>query len=70
MERKRFAAVVIGVVWLAVVAVLGGRAVIAQDSGQAKYSVRVPNGLAFSEFRGYETWQTLAISHRTPSWSR
>jgi len=25
--------------------------------------VRVPNGLAFSEFRGYEGWQTVAISH-------
>jgi hypothetical protein len=23
----------------------------------------VPNGLAFSEFRGYEAWQTVAISH-------
>jgi len=23
----------------------------------------VPNGLAFSEFRGYEGWQTVAISH-------
>jgi hypothetical protein len=34
----------------------------AQDSGQAKYTVRVPNGLAFSEFRGYEGWQTVAIS--------
>jgi hypothetical protein len=41
-----------------VLAVLGGRAVIAQDTGQAKYTVRVPNGLAFSEFKGYESWQT------------
>jgi len=24
--------------------------------------VRVPNGLAFSEFRGYESWQTVSIS--------
>jgi hypothetical protein len=23
----------------------------------------VPNGLAFSEFRGYEAWQTVAVSH-------
>jgi hypothetical protein len=48
---------------LVVLAVLGGRAVIAQDSGPAKYGVRVPNGLAFSEFRGYEAWQTISISH-------
>ena len=46
-----------------VLAVLGGTAVIAQDTGQAKYGVRVPNGLAFSEFKGYESWQTVAVSH-------
>jgi hypothetical protein len=45
-----------------VLAVLGGRAVIAQDTGQAKYNVRVPNGLAFSEFKGYEAWQNNAAS--------
>ena len=47
---------------VSVLAVLSGRAIYAQDTGQAKYSVRVPNGLAFSEFRGYESWQTVAIS--------
>src|SRR5262249_42871743 len=46
-----------------VLAELGGRAVTAQDTSQAKYNVRVPNGLAFSEFRGYEGWQTVAVSH-------
>jgi len=44
-------------------AVLAGGATSAQDTGRAKYTVRVPNGLAFSEFRGYEGWQTVAISH-------
>ena len=39
-------------------AVLGGRAISAQD----KYTVQVPGGLAFSEFRGYEDWQTVAVS--------
>jgi len=47
---------------VSVLAVLAVRAVTAQDSGQAKYTVRVPNGLAFSEFRGYESWQTVSIS--------
>jgi hypothetical protein len=28
-----------------------------------KYSVKVPNGLALSEFRGYEDWQVVAPSH-------
>jgi hypothetical protein len=32
-------------------------------SAQDKYSLKVPNGLAFSEFRGYESWQTISISH-------
>jgi len=41
-----------------VVAVLGGRAISAQD----KYTLQVPNGLAFSEFRGYEGWPVIAIS--------
>ena len=40
-------------------AALGGIALAAQD----KYAVRVPNGLAFSEFRGYEKWQMVAASH-------
>jgi hypothetical protein len=64
MKRKRVPAAVIVVVLLAVsvLAVLGGGAISAQDAGQAKYTVRVPNGLAFSEFRGYEGWQTVSIS--------
>jgi hypothetical protein len=63
MKRNRTSAVVIVMVSLVMLAAAGGRAVIAQDSGQAKYTVRVPNGLAFSEFRGYEGWQTISISH-------
>ncbi len=41
-----------------VLAVLGGRAFSAQD----KYTLRVPDGLAFSDFRGYENWQVVAVS--------
>ena len=63
MKSTRIPAVVIVVVSLVVLAVWGGRAVIAQDAGQAKYTVRVPGGLAFSEFKGYESWQTVSISH-------
>ena len=46
------------VVIVGLLAVLGGMALAAQD----KYTVKVPNGLAFSEFRGYEDWQTVAVS--------
>ena len=41
-----------------VLAVSGGRAIPAQD----KYALKVPNGLAFSEFRGYDAWQVVSIS--------
>ena len=41
-----------------VLAIVGGRAISAQD----KYTVKVPGGLAFSEFRGYEAWQAISIS--------
>lgn len=34
----------------------------AATPGPDKYSVKVPNGLAFSEFRGYEDWSVIAIS--------
>jgi hypothetical protein len=65
MRSKRMPAAVRTAVALAVsvLAVLGVRAVTAQDAGHAKYAVGVPNGLAFSEFRGYEGWQTVSISH-------
>ena len=42
-----------------VLAGLGGMALAQQD----KYTLQVPNGLAFSEFRGYEAWQVISISH-------
>ena len=39
--------------------VLSGAAISAQD----KYTVQVPGGLAFSEFKGYENWQVISVSH-------
>ena len=38
--------------------VTSGAALSAQD----RYTVKVPGGLAFSEFRGYEKWQVVSIS--------
>jgi hypothetical protein len=34
-------------------------------AAQDRSSVKVPNGLAFAEFKGYDTWQTIAPS-QTP----
>jgi len=53
--RKSVVTIGIATVWLSVFA---GVASFAQD----KYSVAVPGGLAFSEFRGYEAWQTISLS--------
>jgi mono/diheme cytochrome c family protein len=32
-------------------------------SAQDKYALKIPNGLAFSEFRGYEGWSVISVSH-------
>jgi len=39
-------------------AVLGHRVSSAQDK-QGKYTLKVPGGLAFSDFKGYEDWQAV-----------
>ena len=55
MNRNRMMTIGIATVCLGI---LGGLAISAQD----KYSVKVPGGLAFSDFRGYEGWQAIAMS--------
>jgi cytochrome P460 len=49
--------------WLTVIvavvlAVPGGMAISAQD----KYTLQVPDGLSFSDFRGYESWQVVSVA--------
>ena len=57
MKNKRVPAITLVAIVLAL-AVLGGVALAAQD----KYTLVAPNGVAFSEFRGYEAWQDVAVS--------
>ena len=38
---------------------LAGIALAAQD----RYTLQVPGGLAWSEFKGYEDWQVISVSH-------
>jgi len=47
----------IGVIALA--AIVAAAAYAAQD----RYTLKVPGGLAFADFRGYENWQTIAVSY-------
>ena len=53
MKRKQIASMV-----LVSASIIGGIALAAQD----RYAVKVPGGLAFSEFRGYEGWQAISVS--------
>ena len=57
MKHKSVVNGISGAILLIVVA--AGAALSAQD----KYTVKVPGGLAFAEFKGYEAWQTISISH-------
>ena len=56
VRRSRFAvaATALGTLLIAV----GTGAGAAQD----KYTLQVPNGLPFSDFKGYEDWQVVAVS--------
>jgi len=55
MTRSPSSVIVIIAVLLAV---FGSMGLAAQD----KHTLKVPNGLEFSEFRGYEAWQNVAVS--------
>jgi hypothetical protein len=55
---KRRSVLTIAIIGVVLAAALGGVAISAQD----KYTLKVPGGLAFSEFRGYEDWQVISIS--------
>ena len=60
MKRTQSSAIVKVVI---VFAALGGVAFAAQD----RSTLKVPNGLAFSEFEGYENWQYVAVSQTDTS---
>ncbi len=55
MNRMSLLTIGMTALWLTA---LSGAAMSAQD----KYTVKVPGGLAFSEFRGYESWQVISMS--------
>jgi hypothetical protein len=55
MKNKSILTIVPGMVLLAA---LFSVSISAQD----KYTLQLPKGLAFSDFRGYENWQVVAVS--------
>jgi len=58
-SQLRFLGAVSGAAFGLALAVVGCMAFAQQ---QDKYGLSVPGGLAFSEFRGYESWQVIATS--------
>ena len=54
-DRRRFLATAAAAVLLAVFCSMALAA-------QARFTLKAPNGVAFSEFRGYDTWQDVAVS--------
>ena len=59
-QRKRVLASAI-VITVAMLAALGGMVLAEQD----KYTLKLPNGLAFSDYRGFEDWQTVGVRPET-----
>ena len=57
MNNKTALLITTGVVLLGIS--IAGVAISTQD----RYTLKVTGGLAFSEFKGYETWQTISLSH-------
>lgn len=60
MNRKQM------ILMVGIAATLIALATNAAISAQDKNSVAVPGGLGFSEFRGYENWQTINVSQSGP----
>ena len=61
MKSKSMLRISVGTLSLALA---GVGALYAQSKD--KYTVQVPGGIGFSEFKGYESWQTISISQNGP----
>ena len=60
---KRLVAFTIATV--AVLAIIRGAVLYAQSQREDKYSLISPDGIAFSDFRGYEDWSTVSSARQT-----
>jgi Cytochrome P460 len=48
----------------ALLAILGGAVLNAKGQDTDKYSLKSPDGIAFSDFRGYEDWSTVSSARQ------
>lgn len=60
MKNAKISAIVVITGFLCALVSIAVRAQNSQDKD--KYKVKAPNGVAFSEFKGYEDWQDVAVS--------
>jgi hypothetical protein len=69
MNSKNVIRTVMVTASLAVIGSLAGLALAAPDqAAQDRYTLTVPGGgLAFSDFKGYDTWQSVAVSETKTS---
>jgi hypothetical protein len=49
----------------ALLAILGGAVLSARGQDADKYSLKSPDGIAFSDFKGYEDWATVSSARQT-----
>jgi len=49
---------------VALLAILGGVVLNAKGQDTDKYSLKSPDGIAFSDFRGYEDWSTVSSARQ------
>jgi hypothetical protein len=49
---------------VALLAILGGAVLNAKGQDTDKYSLKSPDGIAFSDFRGYEDWSTVSSARQ------
>jgi len=55
MKSKNIMAIALITVVFAIVGIIA-------FAGQDKYTLQVPDGIAFSDFRGYENWEVVSVS--------
>jgi hypothetical protein len=56
MKGKKIPLIVFSIVFLA------APIKMALSAQQDRFTIKSPNGISFSEFRGYDAWQTVAVS--------
>jgi hypothetical protein len=49
---------------MALLAILGGAVLNAKGQDTDKYSLKSPDGIAFSDYRGYEDWPTVSSARQ------